>query len=359
MSNKNSTTKAFETVNKKQKGFKSNKSRQKFVIAIFVVIILILACLSTLIIGKIIDRLGQTTTTPPPPPSNVTYIPKDAGDLKLGYLLFLDSTEHKYDFDLDVETVKIYDFQKNSANNAQTKVTIGGTTYLTYALNINSLILETNTLTAFNKLMLDYCTENVTAEDILNEDSANNELSASGLQIAWGGYTDEEEEEYWSDLASSKVGLDYCDHALGTSITLRKMPPYSDQAITEELLKNEYSWIYENAHKYGFIIRYPNSCEHFGDDYNRDTRVHLRYVGVEHATYIHNANICLDEYLETLRSNHNSFENPLTFTANGKTYDVYYVKYTGNLTMIPVPKNNDNYVVSGDNMNGFIVTVEK
>ena len=54
-----------------------------------------------------------------------------------------------------------------------------------------------------------------------------------------------------------------------------------------------------------------------------------------------------------------TFENPLVINVdNGKTYNVYYVEYSGNPTSIKVPQNT-NYEISGDNMNGFIVTVEK
>ena len=94
---------------------------------------------------------------------------------------------------------------------------------------------------------------------------------------------------------------------------------------------------------------------HTGEDSSK--RVHFRYVGVEHATYIYDNNICLDEYLELLREGH-GFNNPLTLTAGDKEYQVYYVKYSGNPTQIPVLKDS-NYSISGDNMNGFIVTVEK
>ena len=128
------------------------------------------------------------------------------------------------------------------------------------------------------------------------------------------------------------------------------------------MLKNDFLWIYEHAHEYGFIISFPDKCTHLNnekgeDPYLKKERLHLRYVGVEHATYIYENGICLEEYLELLRTNH-GYNNPLTFNANGKEYQVYYVKYSGNPTQIPIPKDS-KYTSSGDNMNGFIVTVEK
>ena len=54
-------------------------------------------------------------------------------------------------------------------------------------------------------------------------------------------------------------------------------------------------WLTENAHKYGFIIRYLKGKESItGYKYEP---WHIRYVGIEHATKISNQNITLEEYL--------------------------------------------------------------
>ncbi len=58
---------------------------------------------------------------------------------------------------------------------------------------------------------------------------------------------------------------------------------------------SEYKWLCENAHKYGFILRYP-------EDKVDITNVkfepwHWRYVGVENAEKIKNSGLCLEEYL--------------------------------------------------------------
>lgn len=54
-------------------------------------------------------------------------------------------------------------------------------------------------------------------------------------------------------------------------------------------------WLNQNAHLYGFIIRYPQNKTHItGYKYEP---WHIRYVGKNHATNIHNQNITLEEYL--------------------------------------------------------------
>lgn len=56
-----------------------------------------------------------------------------------------------------------------------------------------------------------------------------------------------------------------------------------------------HSWLMRNAHKYGFILRYPKDKEPVtGVEY---TPNHYRYVGKEHAGNMVDAKLCLEEYL--------------------------------------------------------------
>lgn len=53
-------------------------------------------------------------------------------------------------------------------------------------------------------------------------------------------------------------------------------------------------WMRENCHKYGFILRYPEKQSHImGYSYEP---WHMRYVGVDVATQIHDEGITFDEY---------------------------------------------------------------
>ena len=56
----------------------------------------------------------------------------------------------------------------------------------------------------------------------------------------------------------------------------------------------DYSWVEANAHKYGFILRYPEGKESI-TGYNPEPW-HYRYVGKEIADYIYSNNITLEEY---------------------------------------------------------------
>lgn len=63
----------------------------------------------------------------------------------------------------------------------------------------------------------------------------------------------------------------------------------------------EYEWLCEHAAEYGFILRYPEDKEDItGIDFEG---WHFRYVGVEHAKYITEHNMCLEEYIAYLLEN--------------------------------------------------------
>lgn len=65
--------------------------------------------------------------------------------------------------------------------------------------------------------------------------------------------------------------------------------------LVEELGETpEGKWLAENAHKYGFIIRYPKGTEHItGYQYEP---WHIRYLGKDLAAKVYESNLTYDEY---------------------------------------------------------------
>ena len=78
------------------------------------------------------------------------------------------------------------------------------------------------------------------------------------------------------------------EHQLGLSVDIN-----ADQ--TKCSSEKVYSWLDNNAYKYGFIKRYPSSKSYITGINNEPW--HYRYVGKEAAT-IKNQNLCLEEYLK-------------------------------------------------------------
>ena len=93
---------------------------------------------------------------------------------------------------------------------------------------------------------------------------------------------------HYADMASARPG--HSEHQTGLSIDI------SDISLDYDNFENtkEFIWVKENAHKYGFILRYPKAKFHItGFKYEP---WHYRYVGIDIATYLYKNNITLEEY---------------------------------------------------------------
>lgn len=154
-----------------------------------------------------------------------------------------------------------------------------------------------------------------------------------------------------NSLSVSKGG--FSEHQTGLAADIGSI---SDSGKLTYLTPDEkYSWFAENCSKYGFIQRYP-------DDKNDATGVngheyHFRYVGIPHAYYMKENNLTLEEYLEVLKK-YTFGGKSLSFPCYSKQYEIYYIKAKSDINDVYVPRTN-SYTVSGNNIDGFIVTVEK
>lgn len=93
----------------------------------------------------------------------------------------------------------------------------------------------------------------------------------------------------YADRASARPG--HSEHQTGLAIDV--MGDNGDYNLFEDT--KEFNWMKEHAHKYGFILRYPEGKEYItGFKYEP---WHYRYVGVTAATKIHQDNLTLEEYL--------------------------------------------------------------
>ena len=115
------------------------------------------------------------------------------------------------------------------------------------------------------------------------------------------------------------------------------------------------AWLTENCWHFGFVQRYRAdkvAITGISSEY-----WHYRYVGKPHAEIMVKENLCLEEYIELIRTY--TYEKPYTFAAeDGTQYVIYSVRAVGSEeaeTAVPVPKGAA-YTVSGDNIDGFIVS---
>ncbi len=224
----------------------------------------------------------------------------EEGQLYIGNLLLLDKN-HTYKGTPDVESMQTYKDRPKKSD--------GKNTYTVYNQN-TSLCLGSEALAAFNKMAADFYSQKKNDNLIVFNayDTSDNEQDAvftAGTAVALG---------YWGENAEPTFGISK---------------------------KGDFAWIYNNAAKYGFVnISAEGSSTVF------------RYVGKEHATAMKTNGWSFAEYLDHLKAN-TTPEKPLSVTASGEVYAIYYLPNTGILT---VPKNT--YTVSGNNVDGYIISTK-
>ena len=82
----------------------------------------------------------------------------------------------------------------------------------------------------------------------------------------------------------------FSEHQTGLAVDVSTLNSTMDNFHETE----EFEWLTENAHKYGFILRYPKGKEHL-TGYNYESW-HYRYVGIDVASEIKKKGITFDEY---------------------------------------------------------------
>ncbi|MBO5006827.1 MAG: M15 family metallopeptidase, partial [Clostridia bacterium] len=185
------------------------------------------------------------------------------------------------------------------------------------------------------------------------------------LQVASGYRTYSYQNELYNKaVANGTEGYSaiagHSEHHTGLAFDIKVFYKAPDgKTATYDLRAAEQDWILANCANYGFILRYP--AEKVDITKILEESWHFRYVGVPHAKYITDNAICLEEYIDLLREKHTyGTSEPLSITANAKEYLVYFVPASveNDVTAVTVPSSG-NYTVSGNNADGFIVTVEK
>lgn len=127
---------------------------------------------------------------------------------------------------------------------------------------------------------------------------------------------------------------------------------YDDGTSDKYTGEGNYKWINENAHSYGFVVRYPEHKSNLtGISYEP---WHFRYVGEPHAKIMKEKDMCLEEYVDYIKEFEVGKKHLVVEGSNGKGYEIYFTKELEVL----VPSNRE-YSISGNNIDGFIVTVER
>ena len=93
----------------------------------------------------------------------------------------------------------------------------------------------------------------------------------------------------YADQYAARAG--YSEHQTGLAIDIFT----SGRSTTSDFdTSDAFKWLQTNAHKYGFILRYPKDKEYL-TGYNYESW-HYRYLGVETATKVYESGLTYDEY---------------------------------------------------------------
>lgn len=96
------------------------------------------------------------------------------------------------------------------------------------------------------------------------------------------------------DTYSARPG--HSEHQTGLALDVRSSSHW------DNLTDADYEWMLNNSYKYGFIVRYPKNNSTITG--YQEEPWHIRYIGVEHATKVHELGITYDEYYDLYLTKH-------------------------------------------------------
>ena len=167
-------------------------------------------------------------------------------------------------------------------------------------------------------------------------------------------YTDSLREN-GTDFTTKYIALpDRSEHQTGLAIDLAEngnhidfiRPHFPYTGICNSFRKRSVS--------YGFIERYPEGKEQITGIAHEPW--HFRYVGYPHAEIIQNNRLTLEEYIEYIKGYPYKGEH-LMFNDANYNIEIFYVSdHRQSKIMVELPEDIP-YQVSGNNVNGFIITM--
>lgn len=87
----------------------------------------------------------------------------------------------------------------------------------------------------------------------------------------------------------------HSEHELGLAIDIRS------SSLSDNLTDDDYKWMLNNSYKYGFIVRYAKGTTPITGYIEEPW--HLRFLGIDVATDVHNKGITFDEYYDLYLKN--------------------------------------------------------
>ena len=242
-------------------------------------------------------------------------------DIQRGSLILIDA-ENRYEILEENDLIPIADYKTSS-----------------YRVASNDLLLSKSIIDPLNKMMDDFHAK------------TGNENTA--IVSAFRGYDRQQEilNEYVSLVGRAEATRwaalpGHSEHHTGLAVDLGV---YSAGSYRTFMGKDTYEWIYKNAHLYGFILRYPQEKTEITKTIYEPW--HYRYVGEPHAYIIYKNDLCLEEYMELIKEH--THDDPYIAAIGDDEYEIYFTR--DSKLLLP---DGCEYNISGNNIDGFIVTLQ-
>jgi D-alanyl-D-alanine dipeptidase/carboxypeptidase len=188
-------------------------------------------------------------------------------------------------------------------------------------------------------------------------------LSTGDRIIPVSGYRSHDEQAVLYDSSLSQNGGDFTaryvarpgqsEHQTGLAVDMAVNTEHINP-ICPDFPDTVYSGeFHNNAYRFGFIERYGQNKQSITGIAHEPW--HYRYVGYPHSRIIRENCLCLEEYISVIRDFQYG-SNPLRIRQNNKLIEISYLAADDNNTVMKM-KDDDVYQVSGNNIDGFIVTL--
>lgn len=141
----------------------------------------------------------------------------------------------------------------------------------------------------------------------------------------------------------------HSEHQTGLAIDLARTRPVIDFICPDFPYTGLCQTFRERAAAYGFVERYPKAKEAVTGIAHEPW--HFRYVGTPHAALMEQHGLALEEYIDLLR------RHPVSRPLCGPGYAVFFLPACEAGETCLEREEGRRYAVSGNNVDGFIVTV--
>lgn len=323
MNNNDSETRNFETVQSQGSSSQKNAVAPKKVVAIsiFAVAIAIVVLFCAVIITEIAYKINgypddDPGVTPPVHRFDRIDVTVSSADVEAGWLLVVTPERKLNDSIASRIEASITDMKKYNNELLSSSSDANLISHYTYGSGDYRLTKET--IRALNRLT----------------NALSSEMSINDVLIAFTYSTD--------------IDNDYdVEHVIGTVVDIKR-----EDGV--EISGTVLEWMNAHCYEYGLINSDPSGAIHDAGNIVKTTQ--FRYVGLPHAKFISENELTVEEYVNELKTAHNSPDTALSISVSDEsTYLVYYLSQDSEKLSVP---SNYVYTISDDNMGGYIVTVD-